>query len=68
MEEGKKSGSCEQKIILAAGIVLIAVAVLADMTPLGGAPGFGLKQITVLIFGLGILGYWFYKKNRTKKY
>ena len=64
MEEGKKSGSCEQKIILAAGIVLIAVAVLADMTPLGGAPGFGLKQITVLIFGLGGVGYWFYKKKK----
>lgn len=66
MEKGKKCGSCEQKVILTAGIVLIIVAVLADMTPLGGSPGFGLKQITVLIIGLGILGYWFYKKNRTK--
>jgi len=64
MGEDKKCGSCEQKAILAAGIVLIAVAVLADMTPLGGSPGFGWKQIIVLIFGLGGLGYWFYKKKK----
>ena len=54
MTEEKKQG---KKIVLVVGVVLIALAILADVVGLGGSAGFGWKQIVLLIVGIGLVAY-----------
>jgi hypothetical protein len=51
-------------ILLVLGIVILLVAVTADLTGLGGQTGFGWKQITATVLGIvvAIAGGILYKK------
>ena len=52
MTEDKKQG---KMLMLVIGVVLIALALLADRIGLGAVEGFGWKQIALLIVGIGLL-------------
>ncbi len=42
------------KALLIAGVVLLVVSLAADQIGVGGFPGFGWKQITGTVVGLGL--------------
>ena len=54
MTDDKKQG---KKFVLVVGIICIALALLADVLGLGSSGGFGWKQITLLIVGIGLVAW-----------
>jgi hypothetical protein len=52
-------------IVTGVGILLAMLAVLADPLQIGAAPGFGWKQIVMLVVGILFIGggqYWYRKE------
>ena len=52
MTDDKKQG---KKLVLAAGVICIALALLANVLGLGSSPVFGWKQIALLVVGIGLV-------------
>ena len=53
MDEEKKGNVC--KCVVVAGIILLAIGLLADVIGLGKDPGFGPQQTSVIVVGVVIL-------------
>jgi hypothetical protein len=51
-------------ILLVVGVVLLILSVVADMIGIGGAPGFGYKQIAGVIVGILLAGAGWYLNSR----
>jgi len=43
------------EVLVIGGIILIVLAVTADLLGIGGSSGFGWKQVMVLILGIGLV-------------
>jgi len=52
MGESKDS---KGKVLLIGGIILIVLALTADLLGMGSSSGFGWRQVTLLIVGIGLV-------------
>jgi len=57
------AGGTRAMVVLVVGVLLVLLALLADIIGVGRVPGFGWKQMLTLLVGLALIGAgWFLRR------